>query len=135
MFYKKILIFIFIFNLLGSICLAASTLNDDTLVKMGTNGESFRQTSGYQDVTPSSIVSIVIKAFLSLLGIVFIVLIIHAGYNWMTAGGDEAKVTKAKDEITRAIIGLIIIITAYSITYFVFKALDSTVSGGGSYPP
>jgi hypothetical protein len=45
----------------------------------------------------------------------------------MTAGGDEQKVTKAKDSIRRAIIGLIIIVAAYGITYFVFMALDNIV--------
>ena len=68
----------------------------------------------------SNITQKVINAFLSLLGIIFVILIIQAGYSWMTAGGDEQKVTKAKDTIQRAIIGLIIIIGAYAITYFVF---------------
>jgi len=69
------------------------------------------------------IIQTVISAFLGLLGIIFLVLIIYAGFNWMTAQGDEEKVTKAKDTLTRAIIGLIIITAAYSITYFVFSSL------------
>lgn len=76
--------------------------------------------------SPSSmtqIIQYVISAFLGLLGIIFLVLIIYAGYNWMTAQGDEDKVTKAKDTLQRAVIGLIIIIAAYSITYFVFSSL------------
>lgn len=70
------------------------------------------------------IVQVVISAFLSLLGIIFLVLIIYAGYNWMTAQGEEEKVTKAKDTLQRAVIGLIIIAAAYSITYFVFQNLS-----------
>ena len=50
-------------------------------------------------------------------------MIIYAGFEWMTAQGDEKKVDKAKDTLTRAVIGLIIIIAAYSITYFVFTSL------------
>ncbi|MDP2708800.1 MAG: hypothetical protein Q8O93_01995 [bacterium] len=94
------------------------------------------QTSGEKNwgVWPSStglpfIIQTVISAFLGLLGIIFLILIIYAGYNWMTAQGDEDKVTKAKDTLARAIIGLIIIIAAYSITYFVFNALPG---GGGA---
>jgi len=80
----------------------------------------------------ATIIQYAISAFLGLLGIIFIVLIIYAGFNWMTAGGDEEKVTKAKETLTRAVIGLIIIIAAYSITYFVFNALpDSGNPGGG----
>jgi len=78
----------------------------------------------------SGIVATVIKAFLGLLGIIFLVLIIYAGFLWMTAQGDEEKVTKAKDTLTRAIIGLVIITAAYSITYFVFTALPGGGSGG-----
>lgn len=72
----------------------------------------------------------VISAFLGLLGIIFLVLIIYAGFNWMTAQGDEEKVTLAKNTLTRAIIGLVIITAAYSITYFVFSSLP----GGGGAP-
>ena len=45
----------------------------------------------------------------------------------MTAGGSEDKVALAKNTLTRALIGLIIIIAAYAITYFVFGSLP----GGG----
>ena len=68
-------------------------------------------------------VALVIKGFLSLLGIIFIILIILSGFNWMTSEGDEQKISKAKDTIRTAIIGLFIVIAAYSITYFVFNAL------------
>lgn len=65
----------------------------------------------------------IIKVFLSLLGVIFLILMLYAGYNWMTASGDEAKVSKAKDTITRAIIGLIITVGAYGISSFVINRL------------
>jgi len=65
----------------------------------------------------------IISAFLGLLAIIFIILIIIGGYGWMMAGGDEGKVTTAKERIRQAIIGLIITVSAYAITYFVFNAL------------
>ncbi|MCK5212215.1 hypothetical protein KAJ89_05940 [Candidatus Parcubacteria bacterium] len=65
----------------------------------------------------------IISAFLGLLAIIFIILIIIGGYGWMMAGGDEGKVTAAKERIRQAIIGLIITVSAYAITYFVFNAL------------
>jgi len=78
----------------------------------------------------AGIVATVVKAFLGLLGIIFLVLIIYAGYNWMTAQGDEEKVTKAKETLTRAVIGLVIITAAYAITYFVFTSLPGGDTGG-----
>ena len=70
-----------------------------------------------------SVVGTVIEAFLGLLGVLFLVYILYAGYNWMIAQGDEEKVTKAKETIQRAIIGLIITIAAYAISVWIFDRL------------
>ena len=56
-----------------------------------------------------------INLFLSILGIIFVILIIYAGYKWMMAQGDKGEVDKAKSIINRAIIGLIIIIGSFAI--------------------
>ncbi len=88
--------------------------------------KAFEFTSGYQATTEAgvaSVIAMVIKGFLGLLGIIFVILLVIAGQKWMTAGGEEEKVNEAKDTIKRAIIGLIIVVAAYSITYFVFKSL------------
>ena len=76
----------------------------------------------------SQIIGLVIQAFLSILGVLFLIYILYAGYNWMTAQGDEEKVTKAKDTIQRAVIGLIVTIAAYAISYWVFDKLLTTTS-------
>ena len=81
---------------------------------------------GYEEVNETSFASIlgsVVNAFLSLLGIIFIVLTVYAGYRWMTAGGNEEKVTKAKETLWRSIIGLIIVVGAYAIYNFIFIRL------------
>ena len=83
------------------------------------------------ETSMAEVAASVIKAFLSLLGIIFVSYIIYAGYKWMTASGDEEKVRAAKDTLQRAIIGLIIIIAAYAITYFVFANLPGGPAGGG----
>ena len=103
---------------------------DDIIRSMNDAGRKSGFSVGAQDQLPTMIAT-VIKAVLGLLGIIFIVLLVLAGFNWMTAAGDEEKVTKAKNTITRAVIGLIIIIAAYAITVFVFKNLP----GGGGVQP
>jgi len=45
----------------------------------------------------------------------------------MTAAGEECKVEKAQTIIRNAVIGLIVIVSAYAISYFVINALDKTV--------
>ena len=69
------------------------------------------------------IVGALIGVFLSFLGIIFLILIMYGGFIWMTAGGNEVKVAKAKQVLEQSIIGVIIVMAAYSITAFVFKSL------------
>ncbi len=68
-------------------------------------------------------IAIIIGVILSLLGIIFVFLMVYSGYTWMTASGDEKKVEKAQQTIKVAIIGLIIISATYAIWQFLFKAL------------
>ncbi len=56
---------------------------------------------------------------LSFIGVLFLGLMIYAGLMWMLAQGNEQEVTKAKDLITNAIIGLIIVFAAYALTTFI----------------
>ncbi len=69
-----------------------------------------------------------IKYVLSFLGLIFLVLILYAGFLWMTAAGNEEQIGKAKSIFTSGIMGLIIILSAYAITYFVLdKIILATV--------
>jgi len=71
------------------------------------------------------IIAYVINSVLGLLGVIFLVLIIYAGFLWMTATGNDEQVTKAKNILIRAIIGVIIIVAAYAISFFVLSAVTS----------
>lgn len=127
---KKILIWLIGLWWLGP-QLAKAKLIDTN--EINAQAEALRQGAGFEaDVTLGGVVAYMIEGFLALLGVIFIILIIIAGYDWMTAGGEEEKVNKAKKMIRRAIIGLLIIIAAYAITAFVFKHLpwgSSTPTG------
>ncbi len=61
----------------------------------------------------------IIGVVLSFVGVIFLGLMIYAGLMWMLAEGNEQEVTKAKDLITSAIIGLIIVFAAYALTAFI----------------
>lgn len=125
----KNIIFIILFFFLTTIMLDAA-LAADNLKNAFTGGGPLTtagQGAGYQvenwDV--KIIIGAVVKAFLSIIGVIFLILMIYAGYNWMTAHGDEQKVTKSKETITAAIIGLVIVIGAYAITFFVISKLTT----------
>ena len=70
-----------------------------------------------------------IKVALGLLGLIFLVLIIVAGFKWMTAQGDEEKVGEAKKQLSNGVIGLIIVLVAFSIAIFVFNQLEYVTTG------
>ncbi len=83
--------------------------------------------AGFDDTTDQSTVLEVVGAGisigLSLLGVIFIILILIAGYNRMTAAGDEEKITKSNKTIREAIIGLLIIVASYAIWMFISNIL------------
>ncbi|MFA5124955.1 MAG: LamG-like jellyroll fold domain-containing protein [Patescibacteria group bacterium] len=64
------------------------------------------------------IIGRILQVLFGLLGVVVVLLIIYGGFIWMTAGGDPDKVNKAKKTIYNAIIGLVIIFSAFAITSF-----------------
>jgi hypothetical protein len=65
----------------------------------------------------------IIAVFLGLLGVIFVILMVYAGYNWMTAAGNVEKVTKAKDTMRAAILGVIITAAVYAIWFFLFARI------------
>lgn len=70
-----------------------------------------------------------INVFLGLLGIVFVVIIVYAGFLYLTDQGEGKKVEQAKKLITNSVIGLVIIVAAYAIAAFVIDALSKATTG------
>ncbi|MFH1620519.1 MAG: pilin [Patescibacteria group bacterium] len=60
----------------------------------------------------------VVKTFLGFVGALALLIFIYAGVTYMTAGGDAGRVTKARDTMKYAVIGLALIIFAYAIVVF-----------------
>ncbi|MCR4313972.1 MAG: hypothetical protein NUV84_01855 [Candidatus Uhrbacteria bacterium] len=71
----------------------------------------------------------IIAVLLSVLGIIFVVLVVYAGFLYLTSMGEPEKVKKAKTLLTQSILGLIIIIAAYAIAAFVIDALTKVSTG------
>jgi cbb3-type cytochrome oxidase subunit 3 len=67
----------------------------------------------------------VLGAGLAFIGVIFFILMIYGGVIWMFARGNDQEVAKAKDLITSAIIGLVIVLAAYAITYYIGQVLTS----------
>ena len=84
--------------------------------------------SGLQSDLPATL-GMVIKATLSLVGTIFLILTVYAGILWMIASGHEEQIEKATGIIKASIIGLFIVMSAYAITYFVTNKLGAGSTG------
>ena len=88
--------------------------------------------SGYSvqvsDTTLSETVGKIIKIVLGFLGTIFLALTVYAGVLWLTAAGNEENIEKANKILKTSVIGLIIILSAYTITFFVLSNLFRVTS-------
>ncbi len=125
---------IFALGMLGTALLTGAALFLATPVsaQVDTGLQEVGQTVKLSSTDPRVIVTNIINWALGLIGIVLVVLILYAGFLWMTSGGEADKIEKAKKIITNAIIGLVIILSAWGITRYVINALlQATQEGGG----
>lgn len=76
---------------------------------------------GTQDIRLT--IASIINVALGLLGIIAVVIIIYAGFVWMTAGGNDDRIKEAKAMLINGLVGLIIIVTSYAVARFVINAL------------
>jgi hypothetical protein len=113
---KKLLIPISFLFVIGSFFLvnaaSASFVNEAAIQAGYAGGEA-----GFSNaVDPRLIAAQIIKLALTFVGTILFALNIYAGYNWMTAGGNEDKIATSKKTIRNSTIGLIIVLSAYAIT-------------------
>jgi hypothetical protein len=106
-------------------------LKADNLTNTFNNAKNVAEGIGYdQNATIDSIVGKVINALLSILGVIFIGFIVYAGFTWLTARGEADRVNTAKAILRTSIIGLIIVLAAYAISYFVLSKIASETLTG-----
>ncbi len=74
----------------------------------------------------------IINIFLGFLGVIGVSIVLYAGFVWMTAGGNEEKITTAKKLLINAGIGLAIIMSSFAITSFVLNRLQGAIDGSDS---
>lgn len=75
------------------------------------------------------IIGNLINAALSMLGIIFLILMLYGGYIWMQAKGNTEDIEKAKKIIENAIIGIVVIGLAFAITAFVIDRITEAQVG------
>lgn len=74
----------------------------------------------------------IIKLILFLAGVGSVVMIIYSGVLFMTSAGDSKKSDTAKKALTAAVVGLLIVVLAYSISNFVISRINKNYGGSGA---
>ncbi|MFH1522984.1 MAG: fibronectin type III domain-containing protein [Patescibacteria group bacterium] len=84
---------------------------------------------------PRTIAANIIRISLGFLGLIAVGMIMYSGWLWMTAGGNQEKIDKAKKILIGAIIGLVIILSSFAIvTFIINRMLEDVIGGGGDDP-
>lgn len=118
--FKKRIIILTVFLLL--FLLAGSVLAKDYGL------QATQKAAGLSDAgSVPVIVGNVLGSVLSLVGVLFFALMLYGGIVWMMARGNQEDEKKALSTITAAIIGIVIVVSSYAITNFVFEGMKGTV--------
>lgn len=122
---SKIIILIALFLSFLFPVLSLATSKSEIMQQVRTAGDEAEITT---EKLPQQYIAEIIGILLGTVGIIFMILIVYGGYNLITARGNEEKEEKALKIIRPAIVGLVIILTAYGITYFVASNFQQVVS-------
>lgn len=122
---KKNKLFALFFSLVASAFLANFVLAQDYGIEVVSN--SLGNTLGSPGLDPRVFAARIIQVILSFLGLIALGLILYAGVVWMTSGGSEDKIDKAKSTLKNAVIGLFIILASWTITTYVIAKITGSV--------
>jgi len=90
-------------------------------------GVGFANNIGLQNANPKNVIVNVIQVILSFLAIVAVIIILIGGFLWMTAGGNDEKVTQGRKYLVNGAIGLLIVLAAFAITNFLINTIQNNI--------
>ena len=99
----------------------------DLNTNLGNVGDSAYNTTGGNPTDLLTIIGTIINVVLGLLGVIFLLFTVYAGFLWMTAAGN-GSCDQSQRNLKTTIIGLIITLAAYSIASFVVTQLSNATA-------
>jgi hypothetical protein len=120
-------IFVVLFNFANAGSLWENINGQDNEASIQPSGAQFGGSDTPKDIR--QITADIVKVFLGFIGLIFVILMIIAGFKWMNAQGDESKVEEAQKQLRMAVIGLLIILAAWGITLFAVNAIVNATGG------
>lgn len=129
-FFKSIVavvIFVFMLSVMATLPVLAQDETTGPDIGLGYAGNTGLRSASETD--PKQMAVDIVKYLMTFLGIIAVVIILLGGFKWMTAAGNEDKVTEAKKLIIAGVIGLIIILCAFAIVTFVIGITNDALNG------
>lgn len=106
------------------LAIPASAQSDDLFGK-----DYIEENTELSSSDPRAIVGRIINVALGLLGVIAVAIILMGGFKWMTAGGNEDKVSEAKKLLGAGVIGLAIVLAAWAVANWVIDAIYQATLG------
>jgi hypothetical protein len=78
---------------------------------------------GFFFTDAEGLVSTILRAVMLIAGLLVFAYLIWGGIEWITSGGDKGKTENARNKITAAVIGLVILAASYAIFQIVLSLL------------
>lgn len=85
-------------------------------IKLDNNLGNFQKAS---DLTVEGMVSGFIRLILVVAGLAFFFILVLGGVHWILSGGDKGKTEAARNQITAALVGLVIVFSAWAIVQLI----------------
>jgi hypothetical protein len=100
--------------------LLTTLLAAETKFKVSAPGQ-FTNLNG---ITLPNMISVLITLVLIVAAIVFFFMLIIGGIKWILAGGDKAQTESARNTVTSALIGLVVVFSAWAIANLLSALFD-----------
>jgi hypothetical protein len=78
-----------------------------------------------QGASPAKLIATIVNVLLFVVGAIAVIMIIVGGIMYATSAGDSGQVTKAKNTILYAVVGLVVAFLAFAIVNFVVLRFTS----------
>lgn len=121
----KHLLSLFVLTLIFVPALSMAALDTSKVGITGTDGIEGKIDLGKK--TPVETATSLINFGMTFLALIAVVIVIAAGFKWMTAGGSDEKITEAKKLMTAGVVGIVIILSAWGIARYVLEKLITEV--------
>lgn len=83
----------------------------DNTIDLGAKGNW----ASLSNLTPGGIISTLISMIMVVAAVAFFFMLVIGGIRWITSGGDKGQTEGARNQITAALVGLVIVFSAWAI--------------------